>query len=769
MKLRSFILLLILLLTSCTTPGRGVITPSAAVTPSATNPLPTPVVDLTRTPDAQSAARAFLDAWKAEDYDAMYGMLTKISQDATSLENFVLRYRDVAVNTTLQTLDYEILSSLTNPSSAQVAYRVTYHTKMVGDIIREMSMNLSLEKSTWQIQWEDGMILPELRGGNTLRLDYDPPTRGNIYDRYGEGIAIYSDIMALGIVVGETDDEQQGTLLRELSILTDKEPEAILALYENDYTYAGTYVAVGEATRESVMDRYDVLSGLAGLRINPYSGRYYANGGVAPHLVGYVQAIPAEEQDEYLRDGYQLSDRVGRAGVEQWGESYLIGQKGATLDVYDPQGRPVTRLGKVERQPSQSIYLTIDSDLQIEVQKAIAGFSGAIVVVEVETGRVLAMVSSPGFDPNAYEYLNYNSGTLLGQIVGDGRNRLYNRAVGNGYPLGSVFKIITMAAALETGAFKVDDTYNCTHQFTDLPGMVLYDWTYNKGFEPSGVLTLPEALMRSCNPWYYHIGLELFNQGFTTAVSEMARAFGLGSPTGLEVIEEDTGNMPDPSGADVAVQMAIGQGEILVNPLQVARFIAAIGNGGTLYKPQVIEQIADPDGKATFTFAPEAEGTLPVSEENLAIIQAAMREVVRNPRGTAVKAFGGISVPIYGKTGTAQTDWPDHDHAWFAGYTDTDRDDKPDIAIAVIAEYAGEGSEIAAPIFRRVVEAYYLGQPQTVYTWESRINVTRTPTSQFTETPESESQGGSSSGDNGSSPDPSDGNDFNMRTATPSP
>lgn len=768
MKLLRFCLLFVVMtLSSCT--GGGASPPASTGTAGVSVPtltsLATPYLTRTRPPDAQSAARAFLDAWKTEDYAAMYAMLTPISRDAVPEENFVLRYRDTALKITLSTIDYEILSSLTNPANAQVAYRVAFHTNLFGDLIKEMSMNLSLEKGAWQVQWEDGLIMPELRGGNRVDVSYDSPARGNIYDRDGEGMAIFSDVMAIGLNVDEIDDDQTGTLLSELSRLTGKTPEAIRALYDNDYTFPGDYVAVGEAPREEVMDRYEVLSGLGGVELHEYTGRYYFDGGVAPHVTGYVSAIQAEEQDLYLRAGYQLNDRVGRGGLEYWGEKYLLGQKGATLDIYDPAGRPVSRLAKIERQPSQSIYTTIDRNLQVEAQKALSGFNGALVVMERDTGRVLAMVSSPGFDPNAYEYLNWNSGPLLGQSNSD--NREYNRAAGNGYALGSVFKLITMAAALESGVFTAESTYECGHFFTDLGGTPLEDWTYAKDFDPSGLLTLPEGLMRSCNPWFYHIGFDLYSQGRTKDISNMARAFGLGSKTGIEGIAEEAGSMPDPNEIGMAVAMAIGQGEMQVNPLQVARFVAAIGNGGTLYKPQLVEKIVDPDDNPSFTFKPEAQGLLPLKPENLVIIQDAMRSVVASPRGTAVRAFGGLGVPVNGKTGTAQNDWSGHPHAWFAGYSDAGREDRPDIAVAVIAEYAGEGSEIAAYIYRRIIEVYFLGQPQAIYPWESRLNVTRTPTLDGTLSPESDS-GGGSSGEGNSGGDNSGGPEFNLRTATPS-
>lgn len=686
-----------------------------------------------KAPNAELTAQVFLNAWKAEDYTSMYSLLTPASQDALVLEKFIQRYKDVAVNMTLQKLEYKILSKLTNPTRAEVAYQVIFHTQMIGDLTREMTMTMSMEKGAWRVQWDDGLILPELRGGNVLAMDLKSPTRGNIYDRNGDAVAVANDIFALGIVKG--DMEHEGLLLSELSKLTGKDSEAIRALYARDSVYKGDYLPVGEASRDAVLARYDVLSGLYsdGLRMTEYNGRFYVDDGIAPHVTGYVQAIPAEEVDKYLREGFRRDDRVGMAGLELWAQDYLLGQRGASLYVTDAQGSPVTRLAQVESKPSQSVYMTIDSDLQLAAQQAIAGFRGAIVVLERDTGRVLAMVSSPGFDPNAFEFRNYNSTTLLGTIFGDEQNRLYNRASGNGYPLGSVFKIITMAAALESGLFTADTTYNCPWDWTEVPGLSMPDWTKEKEIDASGVLTLPEGLMRSCNPWFYHIGYTLYSQGHEKDISNMARAFGLGAKTGIDYLDfDEAGNVPEPMDDRSAASIAIGQDKILVNPLQVARFVAAVGNGGTLYRPQVIEKITDPDGNPSFTFKPEAQGKLPVKPENLEIIQEAMRWVVSSKRGTAVRAFSGFGIPVYAKTGTAQNDYPGYPHAWFAGYTDTETG-KPDIAFAVIAEYAGEGSDIAAPIARRVLEVYYMGQAQRIYPWESRINVTRTPTPSGTE------------------------------------
>jgi penicillin-binding protein 2 len=209
----------------------------------------------------------------------------------------------------------------------------------------------------------------------------------------------------------------------------------------------------------------------------------------------------------------------------------------------------------------------------------------------------------------------------------------------------------------------------------------------------------------------------------------MARAFGLGQKTGIDQIPEEAGQIEDPPDPISEVNQAIGQGTVLVTPLQVARFIAAIGNGGTLYRPQLVEKIEPVDGGADLTvFKPEAQGTLPIQPFRLQAIQDAMRSVVADSRGTANFRLRGLQIPVAGKTGTAESS-TGKPHAWFAGYTMAgESTGLPDIAIAVILEYQGEGSDWAAPIFQRIVESYYYGSPRSILWFESNFGVTETPT-----------------------------------------
>jgi penicillin-binding protein 2 len=439
---------------------------------------------------------------------------------------------------------------------------------------------------------------------------------------------------------------------------------------------------------------------------------------------------------------------VGRGGLEYFAEDSLAGVRGGVLYVVDPNKNIITQLAAKKPEPAQAVYTTIDYDLQLGLQRSNAlsnGMLGAIVVLERDTGRVLAMLSSPGFNPNLFEPTNYNYSYLINDLYDPITTPLLNRATQGQLPLGSVFKIVTMSAALQSGLYTQDSTYECGYFFTELPGMEPHDWTYDHYLkdgktQPSGLLTLPEGLMRSCNPWFWHIGLDFYNRGMFTTLSDMALGFGLGSSTGLE-IGDLAGQIPEPTSQVDAINLAIAQGNTLITPLQVADFVAAVGNGGTLYTPNVIDQIVPVVGDPTYVFTPTVRGTLPVSPENLSLVQEAMVTVVMNPRGTAYRtsAYGinsfvnNTGIPVAAKTGTAESGYADP-HAWFAGYTFAGRENRPDIAIAVIVENGGEGSEVAAPIFRRVLEIYFLGSPQMRYPWEAQVGVVATPTPEVTDT-----------------------------------
>jgi penicillin-binding protein 2 len=703
--------------------------------------LPPPGVTTVPSPSVETAMRSYLDAMLVEDYNSMYAMLNQASQDRLGEEEFANRYLNDLDAMSLSKMDYTILSTLTDPAAAQVNFRITYHTALFGDLSRENFIaNFNLEGGQWRLDWHDSLILPELADGSTLQSDPIPPARGDIYDRNGDALVTQADAVAVGLVAGQVPPDKQDAMFNDLWRLTGVRPEMFGGEY-GSYP-AGQYVPVGEASQADYNNHVGFLGAFSAMQATPYSSRFAA---LASQAVGYTQAIFPEEVHAYRRLGYSLGQRVGRTGIEKWGESYLAGKNAATLYVVDAAGKVGATIASTDRQPADSVYLTIDKNLQAQAQQAMDGLPGAIVVLERDTGRVLAMVSSPGLDANLFDPNNPNKINLT-IALGDPNNPLLNRATQGKYPLGSVFKIVTMAAALESGVFTPDSTWECAYDYTELVslgGPTLYDWTYTHcqdakaadpnatcntiNTKPSGLLTLPQGLKRSCDPWFYHIGFTLFTQDngkYRTAISDMARAFGLGKPTGIG-FEEEAGNIPpEPSDATNATSLAIGQGGVLVTPLQVADFIAAVGNGGTLYKPQLVEKIVPVSGDPLAVFKPQAMGTLPVTAEHLLVIQQAMRSVANDPLGTAYSVLGTFPVPTAAKTGTAESGTASP-HAWFAGYSLANRPDKPDIAVVVVVNNQGEGAQWALPIFRRVMELYFYGQPQYIYRWESNVGVIR--------------------------------------------
>lgn len=708
-------------------------------TPSGSSNLPTPVVGITRAPSAEAVLQNFLNAFVAEDYPTMYTMIAEANRAAISEEDFIDLYQESLDDMSVETLEYILNTTQINPTSAQAAYRLVYHTALFGEIANDHTINVVMENGTWHVQWDEGLILPEMSGGRRIITNYQIPPRGNIYDRNGNVIVEETEAVALALVPQEIIDEQEGTLMFILSQLTGMRPDTIRAIYQS--YYYDPYVPIGETTTSEFYTYSGTLADFIGWRGTEYTARYYHDGGIASQTVGYLRYISEDDWKLYKRQGYAGGELIGYDGIEKWGEELLHGQNSATLLLLDEEGRVINPpLASAAQEPASDIHLTIDSDLQRKAEAAMDGMAGAIVVLEADSGRVLAMVSTPGFDPNVFIPENLNSGAAV-NILGDTNQPLFNRASQGAYPLGSVFKIITMAAALESGAFTAESTYDCQYKFTDLVpvgGQTMYDWTWDHcqaeiaaGEDcttmPSGMLTLPQGLMRSCNPWFWHIGLELYNAGMGTNISTMARSFGLGSRTGIE-IDESTGNIPDPGDGQQATNIAIGQGDVQVTPLQAAVFTAALRNGGTLYQPQLVEKIVSGDGEVSSEFTPVVNGTLPVSEENLQLITDAMHEVTTNRRGTAWLRLNSLPYAVSGKTGTAESGIPGYPHSWFVGFTSENRPDKPDIAIAVFVEYKGEGSDYAAPIFRRIVEIYFSGNPQARYWFEESIGVTETPT-----------------------------------------
>lgn len=680
------------------------------IAPAATLPVLTPPPSPTPSPpppSPETTAASFLDAWGQGDYGSMYARLSPTSQAAIDAESFTRRYQDALSTATVLTVTTRLHSALREGDQARVAFQLRLDTALVGTLITDTVMSLSLHQTGWGVEWDEGLIWPQLVGGYYFRMDYTIPVRANIYDRDGLGLAAEGKIVTIGVIPGQIEDEN--ALLAAVSSVTNLSPDEIRSRYVT--APAEWKLPIADIPAEVSVEYNDLLASIPGLYRDEKEGRTYPRSGAAPHAVGWVAPVPAEQLEAYRARGYRGDEWVGISGLERWGEEILGGQHGGALTVVTPAGEVVATVAERPAVPSRAIYTTLDRDFQEQVQQQIlGGRKGAIVVLDVRTGAVRALASGPGFDPNVF--VGPAGAVGRAQILADPRRPLFNRATQGTYPSASVFKIVTMAAAMEdAGMDPIQTTFYCPGYWEGLgPGFRKVCWKA----DGHGDINLQDGLTASCDVTFYAVGQTLDGVG-SDVLPRFARGFGFGEPTGLEGLLEEGGLVPDPSWKASArgenwwvgdtVNLAIGQGDLLVTPLQVARMLAAVANGGTLYRPYIVERIAAGDTLPEQVTQPQVVGQLPISPEHLAAIRQALLGVTTNPIGTAPHRFTGLSIPVAGKTGTAEVGGPDTiPHSWFAAYAPADN---PEIAIAAIVENVGEGSTVAAPLVRQVVEAYY--------------------------------------------------------------
>lgn len=663
-------------------------------------PAPTPIPP---PPPAEAVVRDFLQAWEQGDYLAMYTLLASTAQAAISEEEFAAAYSSAAETMTLTRLTTSLRSVLEEEESAQAEFNATFETLLAGSFQVTNTLPLQLEGDHWGVLWSRACILPQLEGGNQLYLQPEVPVRGNIYDRSGRGLAVNGTRVVIGVV-----PEKLSGADRTLFLLSQILKEPIARLHSK---YANApprwFVPLGEISAQESAQYYDTLASLPGVVLREKPLRLYRDGELAPHVVGYVGPIGAGEVERWRAKGYPPDAVVGKVGLEAWGEDFLAGRRGGKLTVISPEGEVIAVLSQRRASQSRSIYTTLNRPLQQKAVELLKGKRGAIVALDPHTGQVLALASSPTFDPNIFiPTISEEDWRKLTTTPGQ---PLVNRATQGLYPPASIFKIVTMAAGMETGLYTPSSTFECKGVWRGLGD----EWPMRCWIWPGqhGTLDLVAGLAVSCDIVFYDIGLRLHQQDPNILLS-YARQFGLGRPTGLVGLEEEAGLVPDNAwklktlgegwALGDSVNLAIGQGYLLATPLQIAVLIAAVGNGGILYQPQIVQKISGTKDAPERVFTPEVRGTLPVTPEHLAVIREGLRHVVSDRQGTAHHAFEDCPIPVAGKTGTAENPGG-KPHAWFAGYAPAD---DPKIAIVVIIENAGEGGKVAAPIFRALVEAF---------------------------------------------------------------
>lgn len=689
---------------------------------------------------AQQVATTFLDNWKKEDYLAMYTQISPNSRDAFPLEEFSTIYEEVDEILKLRNVDYSIQSVLVEGSTATVSYQVTFDSTLFGQFgdppnpDETRLMRLITTDEGWRIAWSRMEILSGWDSNTRLVIERTQPSRGNIYDRDGNILVDHNGV-AIGINISKQEiPTDQPTCIAELSRILSRDPAEIQELF--DRNPQDNYFFVGEISRETAQAERATLDSICQPEYNTINVRQYY-GKVAPHLIGYVGQIPEERLQEFRNQGYPDDALVGIEGIETAFEDYLAGTIDIRVYLRSQQtGQIVREVAARPGQPGQSLYLTLDRDLQLGIQSMFeeayayaqptwgrTSPGAAAVVMEVNTGEVLAMASYPDFDPGVFNPRTPipNPQALIAEYKTDERKPLVNRATQSRYPLGSVFKIFTMIAGLDSEIWNWYGTASCDGVWEgELYGDIRReDWYLGLGLG-FGYLDAHDALVASCNIFFWTQAMTL-NSTDPNVLPDYAKMMGFGQAVDFQGIRTDPGLIPNPAWKESAyngipwtlsdaLNLGIGQGEISVNPLQVVRAVAAVANDGTLYDPVIAERAEILGSDEIVTFEAESH-KLEVSPEVMAHVRDAMCQVTLNRQiGTANYVYQewydqtNSQIIVCGKTGTAQTVPGRQPHAWFAAYAP---DDNPEIAIVVVVEHSCEGSEVSAPIVQRIVDLYF--------------------------------------------------------------
>jgi penicillin-binding protein 2 len=573
----------------------------------------------------------------------------------------------------------------------------------------------------WTLQITDGPEYEKRSYGNRVRIRQIAAPRGHILDRNGREIV--TNRPSFDVLLIQEDSNDIGDVLKRLS--------PVLGVDINDL-WTKVREAAGNPRYMPVRLKEDIdwqtLAYLenhnrefSGIRIEVQPVRVYHYEDLAANTIGYLGAISRKELDEADRNLYSGEDIIGKKGIERLREKDLRGKKGQSYSEVDAKGFEQKQLEKVEPLSGREIRLTLDVDLQqiAESYMAAGEKSGAVVVMEVNTGRLLVAVSAPSI--HIKEFIGGISQEQWKALLDNPKHPLINKIVQATYPPGSTYKMVTALTGLAKGVIDENTGVYCPGSYTF--GNRTYKCWRHSGH---GAVSLNRAIGESCDVYFYQVGQRVG----VDALSEYAMKLGLGAKTGVEMEYEKEGLAPTKKWKlknrkskwqdGETLSVAIGQGYNLVSPLQLCVMTSALANGGKVYRPKLVEQVVDLEGTIVENFAPELVSQLPGMDKYFKLIRKGMEEVVQGKGGTARNvAIEGLR--IAGKTGTAQVvrlaqyrglkesaiPYEVRDHAWFTCYAPADN---PEIAVTVLVEHGLHGGSGAGPIARAILNQYFNGK-----------------------------------------------------------
>jgi penicillin-binding protein 2 len=600
----------------------------------------------------------------------------------------------------------------------------------------------------WSLQVLSGEEHLNAAQNNELRLVRVEAPRGPILDRRGRVVVSNVPGTAVLLRVGDLPEKGRYEIVKRLAKVLDVSPRALArevqARRHDPLTPITVKTAVGE---EKAYYLYEHQAEFPGVEIAKVYLRSYPYTALAAQILGYTGEISPEELKRLRRDGYRAGDRIGKTGIEAAYDAYLRGNAGLAQISVDSLGRPVSAVElRQEPRPGYALRLTLDVRLQRAAEEALrygidlahqndnwAANGGAIVALDPRDGAVLAMASAPTFKPSVY--VGKTDPRKLAPLLDEEAARAanypgLNRATAGLYPPGSTWKPVTAIAGMQEHTFSAYESIRCApFAYYGLDRQKFRNW--NPYVDRP--MTLPEALAESCDTYFYEIGNRFYEGGSDSRVrmQQWARRLGFGAPTGLDIGGEADGLVPTPewrkktfeSDWDRAwnpgdsIQLSIGQKDLLVTPLQMAAFYAMLANGGRIVTPYVVSDVEQPGGKGSprvvlRRFAPAPPRSSGIDPAALSAIRDGLYLATHSSSGTASAVFGDYSVPISGKTGTAEKVValpgypPGHleDQSWFCGWGPSD---SARLVVCALIENGGHGSAAAAPAALKVFERFF--------------------------------------------------------------
>jgi len=569
----------------------------------------------------------------------------------------------------------------------------------------------------WHLQIIRGEELSQKSENNSVRLRKVRPLRGLILDTNGQVLVDNQPSFDIVFMPNRSTNIQDMTK----KLKHYYEERSLASSIELPTSGKKRLIAPVKLEKNVPMKKLAVVEthaiDLPGVVVEVVPIRQYLSGDTTAHLIGYTGEVSREDLQKDASGESGIGDITGKFGLEKYLDSYLRGKSGTEQVEVNVLGKEIKLIGRIQSVPGHNVVLTLDASLQKIAWEALKGMKGSVVAIDPRDGSILALVSSPSFDPNLF-----NGGISVEDwenLSTDPSHPMENRAISGQYPPGSTYKLIVAAAALEEGLITPDTTFFCNGSF-EMGNRTFRCWQKHG----HGHVKLHRAIVESCDVYFYNLG-KLIG---VDKLAEYARGFGLGAATGIDLHREKGGLIPTKQWKLSAVKeswqpgetisLSIGQGYNLVTPLQLVNAYASLANGGNLYRPRLIKRIETMDGTIIRTFEPEQRGKIPVSKKNMDILSRALWGVVNENGGTGY-ALRRKEADVCGKTGTSQViGMPDEekarkrkinlsrfrDHALFVCFAPYKN---PEIAVAVIVENAGHGGAVAAPIARKIIDVYF--------------------------------------------------------------